>query len=129
MNLDDALSTDDTLLGAQWVRLQAWLAPRFGTEAVGMEAILFLVGVQMSGEGYRKLEKEAKQDTIMNGTYAVFERIGLYARDPDTPEGWRRTADVPELSIEQQEKLLRVAVVRFFAEYVEDLPDTVQAER
>ena len=72
MTLDDALTTDPALLDAQWTHLQGWLAPRFGAEAVGMEAILFLVGVQVSGEGYRKLEKEAKQDTIMNGTYAVF---------------------------------------------------------
>lgn len=121
--LQSALDTDDALLAAQWAHVQAWLSARFGKESVGIEAMLFLVGLQQRGLGYSpKLEKEVKQDVIMDGTYAAFETIGLYVREAETGE-WLRAADLPDLPLDAQEKLLRVALVRYFAEYVEDLPE------
>lgn len=123
-----ALEIDDALLAAQWQRVQAWFAARFGKESVGIEAMLFLVGIQQRGSGYSpKLEKETKQDVIMEGTWSVFETIGLYTRD-EAGE-WQRTTELPELPLDTQEKLLRVALVRYFAEYVEDLPGAVETAR
>lgn len=119
--LDTLLATDPAHLDAQWARVQAWVAERFGIEQAGLEAVLFLIGVQETGSGYRRLDKEAKQDAIMRGTYAVFERVGVYVRDVAAPGGWRRAVDLPEMGLEVQEKLLRVATVSYFAEYVEDL--------
>ncbi len=125
-----ALRTDPALLDAQWKNVQAWLARRFEQETVSMESILFLIGVQEAGKGYSpRLDKEVKQDRIMTGTYHAFEKVGLYVRDEKAPEGWRRSADLPGLSLDEQEKLLRVAIVRYFAEYVEDLPAAEWARR
>ncbi len=127
--LEAALATDDALLTAQWEAVQRWLASRFGRDAVGIEAMLFLIGLQQTGQGYKpKMEKEDKQDVIMEGTWAAFEKIGLYARAPQTGE-WVRTTSLPELDLGGQEKLLRVALVRYFAEYVEDLPEAAAAAR
>ena len=111
-----ALATDDAAVEAGWARLSAWIEQRFGRGA-GLEAVLFLIGVQSQGRGFEpRLKKEAKQDLIMEGTCCAFETLGLYRRVANE-EGWRweRTASAPPtLSVEEQEKLLRVAVLRYF---------------
>ncbi len=119
--LSTLLATPDALLSAQWEKVQRWLATRFGRDAVGIEAMLFLAGIQQSGGGYHpKMEKEAKQDTIMAGTWAAFETIGLYRQDADGQ--WHRTADLPDLDLDAQEKLLRLALVRYFTPFLDAPP-------
>ena len=118
-SIDYLLQTDDAVLAAQWQQLQAWLGPRFGGEELKLEAILFLVGIQSTGRGYEpKLEKETKQDLIMEGTYCAFETLDLYQRIGADEEGrwiWERTpTPLPKLSVEGQEKLLRLGVLRYF---------------
>ena len=112
------LDADDSLLEAQWRRLQTWVAKRFG-KAPGIEEILFLVGIQSQGRGFEPdLDKEAKQSLVMEGTYCVFETLGVYERIGMEKDGhwiWeRRLAHPPNLSVDQQEKLLRTAILRYF---------------
>lgn len=112
------LDADDSLLEAQWRHLQTWVAERFG-KAPGIEEILFLVGIQSQGRGFEPgLEKEAKQSLVMEGTYCVFETLGVYERIGMEKDGhwiWERRLDhPPNLSVDQQEKLLRTAILRYF---------------
>jgi hypothetical protein len=111
------LRVDDAELEARWQRVLLWIREHFDREAT-VESILFLIGIQAYGRGYEpKMEKEAKQDFIMEGTFCVFEAVGLYARIGEEPDGrsvWERTVPMPELSIEDQEKLLRLAIARYF---------------
>jgi hypothetical protein len=112
------LDADDSLLEAQWHRLQAWVAERFGKEP-GIEEILFLVGIQSQGRGFEPdLDKEAKQSLVMEGTYCVFETLGVYERIGMEKDGhwiWERRLDhPPNLSVDEQEKLLRTAILRYF---------------
>jgi hypothetical protein len=120
-----ALSEDDEVLKARWERLAEFVKERFGKDA-GLESILFLIGVQSRGRGYQpKLKKELKQDLIMEGTCCAFETIGLYTRvgaDSDGNWIWGLTVpNVPKLPLEQQEKVLRVAVLRYFEPYIDDV--------
>ena len=122
--VDALLQTDDAVLASRWHRLQAWFGERFGREKPNLEAMLFLVGIQSTGRGYEpRLEKEAKQDLIMEGTYCAFETIDLYQRIGADAEGhwiWERTdVPLPKLSVEDQEKLLRLAVLRYFDDVIE----------
>lgn len=116
------LDADDAQLESDWQRTLAWLKARFERDP-GMEGILFLIGIQSQGRGYqRKLKKEKKQDLIMEGTYCAFETLGIYHRVGADPEGnwiWEPTIPrIPKLPLEQQEKLLRLAVVRYFEPFV-----------
>lgn len=111
---------DDAELEARWERLQSWLKARFGRDT-GIEAVLFLVGVQSRGHGYEpKLRKEVKQDLIMEGTYSVFEKLGFYERVGMDEHGnwiWERVVpEIPKLPIDDQEKLLRIAILAYFDE-------------
>lgn|SRR5690554_6162666 len=117
------LEMDDAELDRRWQKLQTWLEKRFGRQP-GIEPILFLIGIQSKGQGYQpKLKKEHKQDLIMEGTYCVFERIGLYQRaftHNGDGERWLRVgAPVPELSVDEQEKLLRIAILKYFDDMIE----------
>ena len=117
------LHTDDDALEARWARLQAWLQERFGRDT-GIEAILFLIGIQSRGRGFEpRLQKEAKQELIMEGTYGAFEKLGFYERVGMDESGawiWERTVEVPKLSVDDQEKLLRLGILAYFEEALGD---------
>lgn len=115
----ESLAADDDDLERSWSTLQSRLGHRFG-ESVGLEGILFLIGVQEQGSGFEpRLKKERKQDLIMRGTHHVLEMLGIYRRVDDEAEGahWERRYDLPMLTVEQQEKLLRVAIIRYFSRH------------
>lgn len=117
------LDAEDASFDERWESLQSWLRDRFGRE-VGLEGILFLIGVQSRGRGYQpELEKEEKQDVIMEGTYCAFETIGLYERVGLDENGfwiWERSVDrFPQLSVDNQEKLLKHGILNYFTAYLE----------
>ncbi len=120
--LEAFLEADDAALEARWQRLTAWVQARFDREAT-LEAVLFLIGIQARGRGFEpELEREAKQDVIMEGTFFAFETLGFYARVGMESNGfwiWEKLVQLPELAVEAQEKLLRLAVLRFFDEHAE----------
>lgn len=116
--IEQHLRTDDAKLEERWAHVETWVRDRFGRN-VSIEAILFLIGIQSKGRGFEpNLEKEAKQDTIMEGTFCAFETLGLYERiglDEDGTWIWERTVDaIPKLPVEQQEKLLKLGIVQYF---------------
>ncbi len=116
------LGADDAEVEARWLRVREWLRGVVGRKP-SMEGVLFLIGVRNQGLGYApELEKERKQDLIMEGTYCAFEAVGLYERVGAEADGgwiWEPTvAQVPKLPIEQQEKLLKLAVVSYFEPFM-----------
>jgi hypothetical protein len=110
---------DETLLEERWQQFSRWFVERFGREAT-IEAVLFMIGIQSRGRGFEPaLGRDVKQDVIMEGTYCAFETIGLYRRVGAEADGswiWERTAPLPALSVEEQERLLRVAILAYFQE-------------
>lgn len=116
------LRSDDDELNAQWQRILSWIEQRFGQQA-GIEAVLFLIGLQSRGIGYEpEMEKERKQDTIMEGTFCAFETLGFYERIGVDENGfwiWERSVEsIPKLSIEDQEKILKLGIVRYFDDVI-----------
>ena len=116
------LQSDDEELAERWQGVEEWVQSRFGKDG-GIEAILFLIGIQSRGAGYEPdMEKERKQDTIMEGTYCAFEKLGFYERVGMDENGfwiWERSIDsIPKLEIEDQEKLLKLGIVRYFDDVI-----------
>lgn len=116
------LAMDDAALDREWQQLEVWIETRFKRTAT-IEAILFLMGIQSRGHGYEpRLEKEVKQALIMEGTYCAFEQVGIYEKVGADAYGhwiWERVGPpVPKLPIDQQEKLLRIAILRYFKDYL-----------
>lgn len=114
------LETDEDDLAARWESVERFVGDRFGRDT-SIEAILFLIGVQSRGRGYEpEMVKEAKQDTIMEGTFCAFEKLGLYERVGLDENGfwiWERTVKgIPKLSLDEQEKLLKLGIVLYFGD-------------
>ncbi len=102
----------------RWNGLIKWLETTYGRE-ITLEAILFLIGIQTRGRGFEpELERDRKQDVIMEGTFSAFASLGVYEQVGMEDNGawiWERVADpVPELPVEEQEKLIKLAVLRYF---------------
>lgn len=110
------LAVPDHEVEGRWKHLLAYLEERLGRMPSGIEQVLFLIGVQERGRGYEPgLSREQKQDLIMEGAWHAFAAIGLYRRTPDAPTTWEPTCSPwPVLSQEEQEKLLRVAILEYF---------------
>ena len=117
-DFEDLLQTDDTLTAQRWEEVKQWLEPRYGKET-GIESILFLIGIQSRGDGFQpKLKRQVKQDLIMEGTHCVFETLGLYKRVGRDARGhiiWERSNAISrKLSLQEQEKLLRLGILNYF---------------
>lgn len=121
--IEHHLKTDEDDLAARWRRVESFVGSRFGRDT-SIEAILFLIGVQSRGHGYEpEMAKEKKQDTIMEGTFCAFEKLGLYERVGLDENGfwiWERTVEsIPKLPLDEQEKLLKLGIILYFAEVVQ----------
>jgi hypothetical protein len=116
-DLFNILTVDDDDLRRDWERVLGRLEERFDPDLT-IEAVLFLIGIQSRGRGFQPdLKRESKQDLIMEGTYCVFEKLGIYERAV-TDEGgtslWNQKISLPRLPIDDQEKLLRIGIIQFF---------------
>ncbi len=116
--LEKYLSIEPSLLDDQWDALVTRLESQFGRQA-GIEAVLFLIGIQSRGRGFEpRLSKKKKEALIMEGTHCAFETLGLYRRVDKDSKGqhlWERTEiPLPKLPLPEQEKLLRVAILSYF---------------
>jgi hypothetical protein len=103
----------------RWEALQGRLQTQFERQ-ITIEAVLFLVGIQTRGRGFEpKIHRDRKQDIIMDGTFTVFESIGFYRRVGMESDGawiWERCVTPgPGLTVEEQESLLKVAILEYFA--------------
>ena len=112
------LSLDEEQIEASWTELKQRIYQHFGQEG-SIETLLFLIGVQSAGKGYQpRLKKEKKQALVMEGTCYAFETLGLYKRNGADANGKPRWQPIVPpsgpLSLEQQEKVLRVAIICYF---------------
>ena len=121
-DVEDLLAEAGREMQSRWSDLEVWLGSRFGRE-VGLESALFLIGIQSRGSGYEpQLEKEAKQDLIMEGSCVVLEMLGYYERTGVSSTGqvnWSRRRGLPPMDVAQQESLLKLGVLRYFEQFMD----------
>lgn len=111
----------------RWDALVEWLRRSYNRD-ITLEAVLFLIGVQSRGRGFQpELDRDVKEDLIMEGTFCAFASVGVYERTGMEANGawiWERVMEpVPELPVEEQEKLLKAVVLRYFEEEFAAMPE------
>lgn len=124
-SISSLLQIDPAAIDARWERLARRIEARFDRQ-ISIESALFMVGIQARGRGYEpKKPKEDKQDLVMEGTYRVFETLGLYERVVTYQNGrtvWQKKGALPAgMSLEDQEKVLRIAILAYFEDVWPDL--------
>jgi len=107
-------------LKEKWERLVSMLSDRFADgEEMDVPGIVFLVGVNELGQGYRRFKKDEKIDLIHIGLCRLLSRYGYYKLLGEDEEGWphwEATEKLPQLSPGQQSILVKEALVLYFEE-------------
>ena len=108
----------DQKLKERWQKLVAVLSDRFSDgEALDVEGILYLVGLQELGQVHRKMKKDDNVNLIHIGICAVLEPFGYYRFDFIDDEGWPHfelLEELPPLKPGEQSVLMKEALVSYF---------------
>ena len=105
-------------LRLRWDKLLETLEPRFGG-GLDMQAVLFIIGLQELGHGYRKLGKDEKMDVMHIAICTLLEPYGYYefeGRDADNWPHWKPSSKLPHLKPGQQNRLIIEAMLDYFSE-------------
>lgn len=103
-------------LELQWLELIKGLEKNFGGE-LDLSAILFLIGVQELGKGFRKYTKDEKVDIMHIATCRLLEKYGYYEFLGNDEEGWphwKRLKKLPPLNSKEQTILMKQAILEYF---------------
>jgi len=105
-----------TDLDSDWKDVLALLEERFG-EALELDGILFLIGLQELGQGYKRYNKDQKMDVLHVAVCTLLEPYGYYeaqGRDSAGWPHWKRNQKLPPLKGQEQERLMKEAIVNYF---------------
>lgn len=92
------------------------LSSQFGEE-IDFKGILFLIGVQELGKGYRVFGKDEKVELMHIAVCSLLEDYGYYiyeGKDADGWPHWKSTEKLPSLKPGEQERLIKQAIVLYF---------------
>jgi len=109
-------------LNTDWKELLQKLEPQFG-EGLELEGIIFLVGVQELGQGFRKFSKSEKMDIMHIAICRLLSGWGYYELEGTDKDGWphwKVVEKLPPLNVVQQQLLLKEAIVEYFRELTID---------
>ena len=84
-----------------------------------LNGALFLIGIQELGQGVREFSKEEKQDLMHIATCRLLSAAGYYRLEGLDEAGWPHWEPVktlPELTLKEQEQLLKMQVADYLSE-------------
>lgn len=94
------------------------LETKFG-EGMDTQAILFLVGVNELGIGYKDFTKQEKTDLLHVAICTLLEPYGYYEFEGRDEEQWphfKLIKKLPNLNDRQQQHLMKEALISYFEE-------------
>jgi hypothetical protein len=106
----------DKDLDKDWEQVIKKLEKQFDQD-LDMQGVLFLIGVQELGKGYRKFKKDEKLDVMHIAICTLLEPYGHYifeGLDADGWPHWKTNEKLPPLKPAQQGLLMRQAITDYF---------------
>jgi hypothetical protein len=100
----------------EWQQLLEILTEKFGIEP-DLQAVLFLVGVQELGMGYKKFKKDDKVNLMHIAICTLLEPYGYYEFEGRDKDGWphyKQKEPLPFLKPTEQNNLMVKAVLEYF---------------
>lgn len=110
----------DYIFERAWQETLDRVSKQFG-EKLEYGALLMLIGLQELGQDYTKYKKDQKIDLMHIGICTVLLPFGYYRFMGRDEEGWphfERVQNLPPLSPDEQELLIKKAIVEYFKEEV-----------
>jgi len=110
----------DEQLKERWEHLKIILTERFAEgEDLDIDGIIYLVGVQELGQGYRTFKKDEKVNLMHIAICRLLEPLGYYAFDFVDTDGWphyKMIEELPQLKPGEQTIMMKEAIVSYFME-------------
>ena len=104
----------------KWDALLKYINNNFGDgHTLDLQAVLFLIGVNEFGQGYRDFTKEEKVNLLHIALCKLLSRYGYYefaGKDEDGWPHWNTNDQLPILSSDEQNSLIKEAAVLYFTE-------------
>lgn len=111
-------SSPDPLLKIRWNSLVEILTEKFSDgEALDVEGILYLIGLQELGKPHQRFRKEDNVNLIHIGICSVLEPYGYYSFEFFDDDGWphfKNETPLPFLKPGEQSVLMKTAIVEYF---------------
>ena len=108
----------DKKLKERWDQLLIVLTERFSDgEALDVEGVLYLIGLQELGQVHQKMKKDDNVNLIHVGICTVLEPYGYYRFDFFDEEGWPHfelLEALPPLKPGEQSILMKEALLAYF---------------
>lgn len=99
----------------KWGEVLKKINHRFGQD-LDVPSILFIIGLQELGKNVEKLSKDQKVEVIHIAVCVLLEPYGYYkfeGRDKDGWPHWESTKELPRLSNQEQEQLIKEGIVDY----------------
>lgn len=115
----------DEQLKKRWELLHNKLSKRFADgEALELDAIIYIIGLQELGQLHRRFKKDHKLDLMHIAICRLLEPYGYYEFDYYDDDGWphyKVLEQLPPLKAGEQQVLMKEAIVQYFIdkEYIE----------
>ena len=113
------MSVNETLKQA-WETIQKKISDKFADgELMDVDSIVYLIGVQELGKGYRPFKKDEKIALMHIAICRLLEPFGYYTFDYFDKDGWPHynlVENLPFLKGGEQTILLKQAIVNYFSE-------------
>ena len=109
----------DPELARKWKLLLQALGDMMGKKPKNLNGVLFLIGVQELGQGAKVFTKEQKQDLMHIAICRVLSKAGIYELEGHDQDGWphwKLVQKLPYVNILEQEKLLQMYILEYFAD-------------
>lgn len=110
----------DEKLKEHWELVQTKLSQQFADgEALELDAIIYIIGLQELGQVHRKFKKDQKLDLMHIAICRLLEPYGYYEFDYFDEDGWphyRVLEQLPPLKAGEQQVLMKEAIVQYFLE-------------
>lgn len=106
----------DYALELRYQSLIKSLTETFGP-GIDLQVLLFLIGVEELGQGYRKFKKHEKTDLMHVAICTVLEPYGYYKYKGNDEQNWPHyelVKELPPLSESEQQALMKEAIVEYF---------------
>lgn len=84
-----------------------------------LDAVLFLIGVQELGMGYKKFSKRQKMELMHVGVCTILMPFGFYTKEGRDKDNWphfKLEKELPSLSDSDQNHLIKEAIISYFEE-------------
>jgi hypothetical protein len=110
--------TENTSLKEKWDILVADLSTQFADgDALNLDAIIYLIGVQELGKGQQKFKKDEKVNLMHIAICKLLEPYGYYEFDYFDEDGWPHynvKTELPNLKPGEQSVLMKESIVAYF---------------